>query len=106
MAASRRSLHCSAWLNLQHLNQSEAHAEIEARRPPDLDGQRALFEAPLGGAAPLAITLDQIMDFMIASGTLKAADRPAAADLLDSSILELIAGDAALNAIARGEAAP
>jgi ABC-type nitrate/sulfonate/bicarbonate transport system substrate-binding protein len=88
------------------LTEAEAHAEIEARRPPDLDGQRTLFKAPVGGATPLAIMLDPIMDFMVASGTLKLADRPAAADLLDSSILELIASDAELNAIARGKTAP
>lgn len=88
------------------LNQDQAHAEIESRRPPDLDGQRTLFKPPAAGPAPLAATLDTIMDFMVASGTLKAADRPAAADLLDASILELIAGDAGLNAIARGEATP
>jgi ABC-type nitrate/sulfonate/bicarbonate transport system substrate-binding protein len=88
------------------LTEAEAHAEIEARRPPDLDGQQALFKAPAGGAAPLATTLNTIMDFMVASGTLKAADRPAAADLLDPSILELITADPSLNAIARSEIGP
>jgi hypothetical protein len=65
-----------------------------------------LFKVPPGGAAPLAATLDTIMDFMVASGTLKATDRPAAADLLDGSILEVIASDAGLSAIARGEPTP
>jgi ABC-type nitrate/sulfonate/bicarbonate transport system substrate-binding protein len=88
------------------LTEAEAHAEIEARRPPDLDGQRVLFKAPAGGAPPLATTLDTIMDFMVASEKLKVADRPAAADLLDPSILELIATDHGLTAIARGETGP
>lgn len=85
------------------LTEPEAHAEIEARRPPDLDGQRTLFKAPVGGAAPLVTTLDRIMDFMIVSQTLDVVDRPSAAALLDSSIIELIANDPELNAIARGE---
>ena len=88
------------------LNQDQAHAEIESRRPPDLDGQRALFKAPAAGPAPLAATMDTIMDFMAASGTLKAADRPAAANLLDGSILELISNDGGLKAIADGESPP
>jgi hypothetical protein len=49
------------------------------------------------------MTLDAIMDFMVSSGTLKAAERPAASQLIDPTILESIAGDAALTAIARGE---
>jgi hypothetical protein len=43
------------------------------------------------------------MEFMIASGSLKASDRPAASSLLDSSILDFIAGDAELRSIAEGK---
>lgn len=82
---------------------AQAQAELEARRPPDLDGQRLAFTAPAGAGAPLAATLDGIIDFMISSGTIKAADKPAVSDLLDGSILEVIANDPELTAIARGE---
>jgi hypothetical protein len=39
---------------------------------------------------------------MVSSGTLTAAERPAGADLIDGSILEMIANDAALAAISDG----
>jgi ABC-type nitrate/sulfonate/bicarbonate transport system substrate-binding protein len=85
---------------------AQALAELEARRPPDLDGQRLAFTAPAGAPAPLAATLDGIIDFMVASGTIKAADKPAGSELMDGSILELIAGDPELGAVARGEKPP
>lgn len=85
------------------VTEPEARAELAARRPPDLEGQQTAFRASAdGGAAPVATTLDGIMDFMIRTGTLVAADKPAAADLIDASILEMIAGEPALTAIANG----
>ena len=75
-----------------------------------------LFKPTAAGSAPLAATLDTIMDFMVESGMLKAAEppalepsapkRPVAADLLDPSILELITDDVQLSAIAHGEPPP
>jgi hypothetical protein len=61
------------------------------------------FKPAAGGVPPLAASLDTIMEFMIASGSLKASDRPAASSLLDSSILDFIAGDAELRSIAEGK---
>lgn len=85
------------------VTEPEARAELAARCPPDLAGQRTAFRAPAGGgAAPVAITLDGIMDFMVLTGTLAVADKPAAADLIDASILEMIAGEPALAAVANG----
>jgi ABC-type nitrate/sulfonate/bicarbonate transport system substrate-binding protein len=84
------------------VTEPEAHAELTARRPPDLEGQRTAFRITPGGAAPVATTLDGIMDFMVSTGTLAAADRPAAADLIDASILEMIANEPALKATANG----
>jgi ABC-type nitrate/sulfonate/bicarbonate transport system substrate-binding protein len=86
------------------VTEAEARAELAARRPPDLDGQRIAFRTPAVGAAPLAVTLDGIMDFMVRTGTLAVADRPAAAGLIDGSILEMISGDPALTATANGTA--
>jgi ABC-type nitrate/sulfonate/bicarbonate transport system substrate-binding protein len=85
------------------VTEAQATRELEARKPPDLVGQRAIFKAPEGGIAPLAATLDTIIDFMVESGTLKASEKPAGADLLDASILELIANDPGLSATARDE---
>jgi hypothetical protein len=85
------------------VTEAEARAELAARRPPDLEGQRTAFRVPAGGGvAPLAATLNGIMDFMVSSGTLAVADRPAAAELIDGSILEMIANDPSLAAIANG----
>ncbi|MDA9535870.1 hypothetical protein ACM41_06210 [Bradyrhizobium sp. CCBAU 21362] len=85
------------------VTEPEAQAELAARRPPDLEGQQTAFRVPAGGgAAPVAATLEGIMDFMVHTGTLAAADRPAAADLIDASILEMIAREPALTAIAKG----
>lgn len=85
------------------VTEPDARAELAARRPPDLEGQRTAFSTPAGGgAAPVAATLDGIMDFMVRTGTLAAADRPAAVDLIDASILEMIASQPALAAIANG----
>jgi ABC-type nitrate/sulfonate/bicarbonate transport system substrate-binding protein len=85
------------------VTEAQARAELEARHPPDLEGQRAAFKPSAGGIAPLAATLDSIIDFMVESGTLKRPDKPTGADLLDPSILEFIANDPALSAMARGE---
>jgi len=85
------------------VTKEQAQAELEARQPPDLNDQLVKFTPVAGGVAPLATSLDVIMDFMVASGSLKAADRPAPSTLLDQSILRFIAQDAELAAIARGE---
>lgn len=85
-----------------NITADQAKAELKARRPPDLNGQRAAFTASPGSAAALAATLDSIMDFMVSSGTIKAAEKPAGSDLIDGSILEAIAKDPALTAIANG----
>ena len=77
--------------------------ELEARQPPNLADQLAKFAPVAGGVAPLAVSLDVIIDFMVASGSLKAADRPATSALLDRSILEFIAQDTELGPMARGE---
>ena len=68
----------------------QARTELDARRPPDLADQLVKFTPVAGGVAPLATSLDVIIDFMVASGSLKAADRPAASTLLDRSILDLL----------------
>jgi ABC-type nitrate/sulfonate/bicarbonate transport system substrate-binding protein len=86
------------------ISEAEAIKELEARQPPDLEGQRTAFKPPPGGGpAPLMVTLDAIMDFMAATGTLQISDRPAASDLIDPAILEAIASDSTLTAIALGE---
>lgn len=84
------------------VTEAQAAAELEARRPPDLQGQVAAFTAPAGGVAPLAVTLNPIIDFMVRTGELKASERPNAADLLHGSILQLIVGDPRLSSIAGG----
>ena len=88
------------------VTEAQAAAELETRRPPDLEGQRALFKATAGGSAPLAKTLEPIIDFMVATGTLQPSQKPRASDLLDPSILELIANTPELAAIAHGQPAP
>lgn len=88
------------------ITEAEARAELDARRPPDLDGQRSAFKAPTGGPAPLAQTMEGFLDFMISNGTLDASKRPTASSLIDPSILELIANTPALAAVAKGEAPP
>ena len=81
----------------------QARTELEARRPPDFDAQRIAFRAPVGGGdAPLAVTLKKIIDFMVSTRTLSEAEKPAGTELLDTSILEIIANDPALAATARG----
>jgi hypothetical protein len=84
------------------VSEAQAQAELEARQPPDLAGQRAAFTPTAGGVIPLAMSLDVIMDFMVSTGTLKTGDRPAAGELLDGSILEFINSDPNLKAIANG----
>lgn len=85
------------------VSEPEAGAELAARCPPDLDGQRAALASPGGGALPpLATALGRIMDFMVSSGTLAVGDRPAAGDLIDPSVLDAVAADPVLAAIARG----
>lgn len=84
------------------ITRAQAEAELNARRPPDLEGQRLAFKAPTGDVAPLAKTMDKFMDFMISTGTLKASMRPTASSLIEPSILELIANTPDLAAKAKG----
>ena len=81
----------------------QTRAELEVRQPPSLADQLVKFASVAGGVAPLATSLDVITDFMVASGSLKAADKPVASTLLDRSILDFISQDAELGPIARGE---
>jgi hypothetical protein len=85
------------------VTQAQALAELEARTPPNLADQQVKFTPVTGGVAPLATSLDVIIDFMVASGSLKINDRPVASTLLDRSILDFIAADAELGPVARGE---
>ena len=82
---------------------AQAQSELKARRPPDLAGQLTAVTSHPGAAAPLAASMDTIMDFMVSTATLKTSERPVAGDLIDSSILEYINNDAALKAIAAGQ---
>jgi ABC-type nitrate/sulfonate/bicarbonate transport system substrate-binding protein len=85
------------------ISENQAKAELAVRQPPDLAAQRIAFKAPVGGVAPIAATLDGIIDFTVRTGTISATERPIGSDLIDASIIETIAADQTLLKLARGD---
>jgi hypothetical protein len=82
----------------------EATQELIQRQPPTFDEQFKLFTPdPTHAKAPVVKTLDEILEFMVETGAIKPEEKPDTSLMIDASVLQTIANDPELLAIAKGE---